>query len=80
MNQRQSSAATAAATTTICTSNLLVGRILADKAASSRKITSRERIGITSAITRRTRCVWRPDISGFTPISANSIESALSLR
>ena len=26
--------------------------------------------GDHAAITRRTRCVWRPAISGFTPISA----------
>ncbi|MNH38898.1 hypothetical protein D3C79_999990 [compost metagenome] len=54
--------------------------MLADSADSSRKITSNDSSGITSAITRRTRWVWRPAISGLTPISASSIDSALSLR
>jgi hypothetical protein len=80
MNQRHSSATTPAATTAMINSNSLVGRMLADSAASSRKITSSDSIGITSAITRRTRCVCRPAISGFTPISASNIDSALSLR
>ncbi|PAV93883.1 hypothetical protein WR25_04749 [Diploscapter pachys] len=54
--------------------------MLADKADSSRKITSSDSSGITSAITRLTRWVCRPAISGLTPISASNIDSALSLR
>ena len=80
MNQRHSKATTTAATTAITSSNSLVGRMLAESADSSRKITNSDNSGITSAITRRTRWVCRPAISGLTPISASSIDSALSLR
>ncbi|MNG31864.1 hypothetical protein D3C81_1994650 [compost metagenome] len=54
--------------------------MLADSAISSSMIPSSESSGITSAITLRTRSVWRPALSGVTPISASSMESALSLR
>ncbi len=61
-------------------SNSLAGRMLADNAANITKITTSDNSGITSATTLRTRTVCRPAISGLTPISASSIDSALSLR
>ncbi|MNP85017.1 hypothetical protein D3C76_1845700 [compost metagenome] len=55
MNQRHSSATTTAATTAMISNSSLVGRMLADRADSSRNITSSDNSGITSATTRRTR-------------------------